>query len=356
MIVGSFLVFLLVFLGIGIASVGKSRGTAEDYLVAGKQVPAWLAGLSAVATNNSGFMFIGMIGLTYAAGLNSIWTDAAQAFVMLAGMLLLMAGGAELAGGWEAAVVKMADVSPVYMDWFPHKDALSIVLFILGWLFGGMAVLGQPHIVVRFIALDDPSRINRMRWYYYAWFTFFYGATIVVGLLSRITFPEQTAFDAELALPSMAMQVLPDIWVGLILAALFAATLSTADSLILSCSASVTRDFFVGGEAAHKLWFAKLTTASVLALAVLVALTGADSVFALVLDAWGLLGSAFAPLVIVQALGHRVSQRLSISMVLGGVVVFLTWQQLGLGGLIYSVAPGMSAGLLIYFLGRRYLS
>lgn len=69
----SFLVFLMIFLAIGLFSVLKSKKTAEDYLVAGKSVPPWLTGLSAVATNNSGYMFIGMIGLTYQIGLSSIW-------------------------------------------------------------------------------------------------------------------------------------------------------------------------------------------------------------------------------------------------------------------------------------------
>ena len=70
--------------------------------------------------------------------------------------------------------------------------------------------------------------------------------------------------------------------------------------------------------------------------------------FALVLDAWGLLGSAFVPLVVIHALGHPVGQRLSLVMILAGVATFLLWQQWGLGGLIYSVAPGIGAGLAIY--------
>lgn len=463
MITASFLLFLLAFLAIGIASLFKSGNTAEDYLVAGKSVPAWLAGLSAVATNNSGFMFIGMIGLTYATGLSSIWlmigwiagdlmvslltldklhaasrspkvhsyggllahwhgddnhllrrivgiltvffltlyaaaqlkagskatsvllewepswgvligaaivlvysaagglrasiwTDAAQSFVMLIGMALLVSGGIELAGGWESSLQKMAAIDPGYMGWFPDTDTLGILLFILGWLFGGIAVVGQPHIVIRFISLDSPRHINRMRLYYYSWFTLFYGATILVGMLSRITFPETANFDAELALPTMAQQVLPDAMVGLMLAALFAATLSTADSLILSCSASVTRDFVQHPGAFHSLWAAKLTTAIVLTLAVLIALTGADSVFALVLDAWGLLGSAFAPLVILHALGRRIPQPLSIAMIALGVATFLLWQQLGLGGAIYSVAPGIGAGFLCYVIGSSLLA
>ncbi len=461
MIETSFLLSLLGFLAIGLASVVKSRKNAEDYLVAGKAIPAWLAGLSAVATNNSGFMFIGMIGLTYATGLSSIWlmvgwilgdlmvslltlrqlhaasrsskvnsyggllahwngddnhilrrligfltvffltfyaaaqfkagskattvllnwepesgviisavivllysavgglrasiwTDAAQSLVMLFGMVILIFGGLELAGGWGSAMEKMSAVSGNYLGWFPDTDMLGIALFILGWLFGGIAVIGQPHIVIRFISLDNELHINRMRFYYYSWFTLFYGATIFVGLLSRIAFPESD-FDAELALPSLAQLVLPEILVGLVLAALFAATLSTADSLILSCSAAVTRDFVQHPGKMHKLWVAKLTTAMVLIIAVFIAITGTESVFALVLDAWGLLGSAFAPIVLLHALGKRISQPLAIAMVVSGITVFLLWQQFGLGGTIYSVAPGIVSGVLVFLIGNLLL-
>lgn len=459
MIATSFLLSLLLFLLIGVASVVQSRGTAEDYLVAGKTVPAWLAGLSAVATNNSGFMFIGMIGLTYATGLSSIWlmigwilgdlmvslltlkplhrasrsprihsyggllahwhgddnhqlrrlvgaltlffltlyaaaqlkagskatevllawepgwgvligaaivlvystagglrasiwTDAGQSLVMLVGMGLLLYGGVQLAGGGESALRQLVAIEPHYMDWLPDQSVLGIMLFILGWLFGGIAVVGQPHIVVRFISLDSTQQLNRMRLYYYGWFTLFYGATILVGLLSRITFPEGGSFDPELALPMMAQQVLPEFMVGLVLAALFAATLSTADSLLLSCTAAVTRDFVQQPGRLHTLWFAKLSTASVLAVAVLIALTGADSVFAMVLDAWGLLGAAFAPLVIIHALGRRIPQALAITMVVSGVATFLLWQRLGWSGAIYSVAPAIVAGLSVFVVGR----
>lgn len=459
MITTSFLISLFVFLAIGLASLLRSGGSAEDYLVAGKSVPSWLAGLSAVATNNSGFMFIGMIGLTYTTGLSSIWlmvgwilgdlvvslivlrplhtasrspmihsyggllahwhgddnhtlrrlaglltilflalyaaaqlkagskatsvllewepswgvligavivlfysaagglrasiwTDAAQSLVMLLGMGMLVAGGVELSGGWAPAIGKMATIDTHYLSWFPDTHTLGIVLFIIGWLFGGIAVVGQPHIMIRFISLDKSSNINRMRFYYYGWFTLFYGATIIVGLLSRITFPDTSNFDAELALPMLALQVLPEALVGLMLAALFAATLSTADSLILSCSASITRDFVQHQGKMHSLWAAKLTTAVVLVVAVIIALTGAESVFALVLDAWGLLGSAFAPLVILLAMGRRIPQTVAMSMIIVGIAVFLLWQQQGLGSAIYSVAPGIASGFVAYMLAK----
>ena len=69
----SFLLFLSVFLGVGIYSASRKKNTAEDYLVASRDVHPWLAALSAVATNNSGFMFIGLIGMTFTDGLSSMW-------------------------------------------------------------------------------------------------------------------------------------------------------------------------------------------------------------------------------------------------------------------------------------------
>ena len=73
MIIASFVVSLLVFVVIGAASTLKSDKSNADYLLAGRNVSPWLAGLSAMATNNSGYMFIGAIGYTYASGLESIW-------------------------------------------------------------------------------------------------------------------------------------------------------------------------------------------------------------------------------------------------------------------------------------------
>ncbi len=73
MTAASFIAFLAVFLAIGIASARRAQGTRKDYYLASQSVSPALVGLSAVATNNSGYMFIGVIGYTYATGLPAIW-------------------------------------------------------------------------------------------------------------------------------------------------------------------------------------------------------------------------------------------------------------------------------------------
>ena len=71
-VVISFIVCLLFFLGIGIASARRRTNTSDDYLLASRNVGPWVVALSAVATNNSGFMFVGLIGATYTEGLSSL--------------------------------------------------------------------------------------------------------------------------------------------------------------------------------------------------------------------------------------------------------------------------------------------
>jgi sodium/proline symporter len=71
--VTSFIICLLFFVAVGLSSAFKSRKTSQDFYLASRSVSPWLVGLSAVATNNSGYMFIGAIGYTYGTGLASIW-------------------------------------------------------------------------------------------------------------------------------------------------------------------------------------------------------------------------------------------------------------------------------------------
>lgn len=453
----SFIVCLLLFAVIGTLSMLKRQPTTSDYLIAGRNVPPWLAGLSAVATNNSGYMFIGMIGLTYSTGLSSvwlmlgwiagdlaasllimkklrdtaeaehvhsfggllaqwhgtdysilrrvsgvltilflgayaaaqftagskalhvlfgwdastgaiigaalvllysysggirasIWTDAAQSFVMLGAMVALMWTAAASLGSGSEISEQLIAISPQFMRWFPDTSWLGVLLFIAGWVFAGFGVAGQPHIVIRYMALDHSENLGRFRVYYYTWFTLFYAATIVVGLLARLVLPDAGSFDAELALPMMSMQLLPEIWVGLVLAGLFAATMSTADSLVLSCSASLTRDLLPEHKASYAV--TKAATAVIVLVGLGLSLSGNQSVFALVLVAWGLLASAFVPLLTVYALGGRPSERVALTMLGGGVVVFLLWRWYGLSQAVYEVMPGMVAGLLLFVIFR----
>ncbi|MBQ0754605.1 MAG: sodium/proline symporter [Gammaproteobacteria bacterium] len=458
MLLASFGFFLLIFLLIGFSSVLVGKKQSQDYLVAGRSVPPFLVGLSAVATNNSGYMFIGVIGFTYATGLSagwlmvgwiagdyiassfvhrrlreaaesnraltfpellstwggeefavlrrligavsvlflgvyaaaqfnagskamhvvfgwdyhygailgavmvlfycfsgglraSIWTDAAQSVVMISAMAALLWISLDSVGGVASAWQALDQVSATHMNWFPDSLAFPGVagplMFVIGWMFAGFGVIGQPHIMVRFMALDSVRNLSRARLYYYAWFIAFYFLANAVGLVSRLLIPE-AGFDAELALPTLALQLLSPAVAGLVLAGLFAATISTADSLILSCSAALSRDLPPARWQSFGL--TRYSTLAVIVLALAIALLGNASVFQLVIVAWAVLASALGPLLVVYALGGRPVQWVAVLMVCVGLATVYGWRAAGLSESVYEVMPAMLASWLVYIM------
>jgi Na+/proline symporter len=219
---------------------------------------------------------------------------------------------------------------------------------VLGWAAAGLSVIGQPHVMVRFMTLSGGGSMNRARFWYYVWFTAFYFAATSVGLLSRLLITDSGNFDAELALPTIALELLHPVLVGVILAGVFAATMSTADSLILSCSASLTHDLLPHRIEAPML--IKASTVVMTAGALGLALLNSDSVFALVILSWSALASAFAPLLIALCLGARPSQTRALTALAVGLSVSLLWRYLGWEAVVYEGLPGIAAGLVVHAL------
>ncbi len=462
MILLSFGICLLLFSIIGILSSLKSQRNEADYLLAGRNVKPWLVALSAVATNNSGYMFIGVVGYTYTIGLSviwmmigfifgdfvsslfvhkkiriesqkeqalsfpeiisrwhgnnfrlfriisalilvvflsvyaaaqlraggkalhvlfgwdyaigsligavlvllycfsggiraSIWTDAAQSFVMILSIAILLIFALDEIGGFSNFITALQNISPTYLDLLPQhlpfQPFVGPALFLIGWFFGGFGIIGQPHIMVRFMTMKKPSDINRVRLYYYSWYVAFYLMIIGVGFASRILIPSAADFDPELALPTLSNQLLPEILVGLMLAGIFAATMSTADSQILSCSASINNDF--GFKKKNSYRTAKLATIFVTVFATAISLTENQSVFSLVMVGWLALACAFTPLITIYAFGKNVSEKTAIAMMFCGFFTMLLWRYFGLGEFIYEAAPGILAGFAPYFMAQK---
>ena len=270
---------------------------------------------------------------------------------MIFAMALLLYVSITGVGGWDEFITALRNVSPDYLNPLavgsPIVGGVGVALFFLGWIFAGFGVIGQPHIMVRFMAMEHPEDITRIRYYYYIWSIVFSILTLGVGLAARLILPEVSGFDAELALPVLAQNLLPEILVGVVLAGLFAATMSTADSQVLSCSAAVTQDFPLFKSESY--WATKIATVSVLVMALLIALFFGDSVFVLVTLAWAGLASAFAPLLTVYALGGRPSEKTVLLMIVFGVGAMLLWYKFELDNITYKALIGILFGFVPFF-------
>ena len=145
----------------------------------------------------------------------------------------------------------------------------------------------------------------------------------------------------------MAQQLLHPAMVGLILAGIFAATMSTADSLALSCSAALTHDILPHNI--EKPWMLKVATIVIVGTALLFALSNNQSVFSMVIMAWSGLASAFVPLLITLCFGANPSQKACVIAMLAGFTTALMWRYLGLQNMAYEGLPGIICGCLILY-------
>ncbi len=465
-VVCSFLFFLAVFVVIGVSSARVRKSTTDDYLLAGRNVPPWLVALSAVATNNSGFMFIGMIAYTYRVGIESIWmmigwvvgdfaawllvhprvrrdserhgiatvpallgtsddgqqrgiimlgglmtfvllgvyasaqlkagstalqtlfgwqpevgatigavivvlycfsggirasiwTDAAQSFVMILAMATLLIAASLEVGSPGDVWNNLKEQDAELVRWFPDNLKFGFALYLMGMAFGGFGAIGQPHILVRFMAIRSVNDMQRARWIYFLWFIPFFVASIAVGLYARAYMPDLLSIPltagmtesqaSELAMPEMARRLLPDVLIGLTLAGLFSATMSTADSQILVCSSAITQD--VNPNWKNSYVAAKLATLAVTGLALIIAVFAGQGVFSLVLIAWSALGAGFGPALLLRLLGVPLSSLTITLMMTAGVGTVVAWNTIGYDGDVFKLLPGMVASFLMWPVG-----
>jgi sodium/proline symporter len=280
----------------------------------------------------------------------SIWTDAAQSLVMFGSMVLLALVAAVHVGGPSALMAKLASIDPTLTNVFPEDPRFGFLIYFAGMIFGGFGVVGQPHILVRSMAIRDPRQIRRARLHYFVWLVPFYGMAIWTGLHARVLLPDlmsAAALTTEQALPLLSIELLPDLLIGLMLAGLFAATMSTADSQIIACTSAVTQD--VRPRWADSYNASKLTTLSVTAIALTIALTSPSGVFALVLDAWAVLSCTLGPVLIISVFNLPCSQGMGVAMILVGFIVTNVWITSAYAGATYVNLPGMAAVFSVYF-------
>ena len=454
----SFLLFMGIFAGVGLASMFVKQDTTDDYLVAGRGMHPALAALSAVSTWNSGYMFIGFIGFIfiqgysglwiglvstlgqavawiwiykfiqkegsergvrslsslvsktagapeaklagvlsvfflaiyaaaqlvaggvalrtmlgwsevlgiligfvlvvaycYAGGIRaSIWTDAAQSCVMIVGSSILCYVAVAEVGGLSGLHGTLKDIDPGMVNLFPADLTFGVTLWIGAFFLGGLGVAGQPQVVSRVMTLKDDNDRKQAAIWFFVWQTPFIALMFIIGLACRAIFLDLDASQAQEGLPLLAIEVLNPFLAGVILASIFAATMSTADSQVLACTAAITDD--VKPEWSQEHATTKMVTIAVAIFATLIALVGqmfpgfGDSVFALVVLAVYGLGGIFVPLLLVRMMGYEPDTEHTVWMMTPAMSAVIVWSVSGYGEDIFPSIPAMSAAFATHFI------
>ena len=301
-----------------------------------------------------GVLIGGIIVLLYclAGGIRaSIWTDAAQIIVMFIAMLILAIVSLYAVGGFGGLMDGLYNIDPKLSHIIPTSLPFGPLLFILGWLSLGFSFIGFPHTMSRFMALKNPKDTKKAILWFEGAYASFYVVAYIVALCTRILIPETDSFDNELALPHLAQDLLPPVLVGVIFAGIFAATISTADYVILSSAASLSRDLGIFNRYKNSYFFLKICTFTVTAAACMLSIFAAQSVFDMVLLSITVMACGFTPLLILRCFQVDVHPLVLLATIISGLSMGLVWRFSGLGVYVYEALPGITAAFVVFLIG-----
>ncbi len=308
---------------------------------------------------------------TFLGGYKAVcWTDFFQGMLMLVAILavpiMIVTMGNTDAGLLDKVIPNIADSTKPYA-FVPDFFAASWKEIVSG-LAWGLGYFGMPHIIVRFMAIEKPSMIKKSIVVASVWIVLALGAAILMSYLGRMfIFADGTEFAAsllgeggagqEMIFVLLARNLFPSFIAGILLAAIVAASMSTADSQLLVASSSFTSDIYkplINKNASDKelLWVGRIVVIIVSIVAFFIASSkgeAAAAIMNLVSNAWGIFGAAFGPLVILSLFWKRTTYSGAIASIVAGAVVDILWFVTPIGAItgIYELLPGFVVAFIV---------
>ena len=297
-------------------------------------------------------------------------TDLIQSIIMTIALIIVVFFGIHMAGGWDA-VVSNAQTLPGYLSFTQTHDAASgaanaytpvTILSTLAW---GLGYFGMPHILLRFMAIEDVKKLKTSRRIASTWVVISMAIAVLIGVvgngmihagaLESIPAADSQRIIIKISTLLSSYGVLPAIVAGLILSGILAATMSTADSQLLAAASSVTQDLLQGTfklKLSNKaaMVIARLTVIVIAIIGVIWA-RNEGSVFTIVSFAWAGFGAAFGPVVLLALFWKRSNKYGALAgMIAGGVMVFV-WKYCiaPIGGIlnIYELLPAFVIAIIV---------
>ena len=349
------IVFFIPYTASGFAACGKLFNSlfGVDYMIA--------MILSAVV----------IVGYTIMGGFRAVsTTDLIQSVVMSMALIAVLVYGVSVAGGWDV-VIENARSLPGYLTMAASHNVADnsatsySLLDIVSTLAWGLGYFGMPHILLRFMAVEDEKKLVLSRRIASVWVVIAMTASIVIGMVGlgmtkagALEFLSGSSSETLIVrVASLIAQhgVLAAILAGLILAGILAATMSTADSQMLAAASSVSQNLLQ--EFGHmkltekqSLFAARLTIICISVVGVVLARDPNSSVFGIVSFAWAGFGGSFGAVVLCSLFWKRCNWQGALAgMLCGGLMVFV-WKYIisPLGGVfgIYELLPAFLMSLV----------
>ncbi len=284
-----------------------------------------------------------IIGYTFLGGFSAVcWTDFFQGMLILGAMLIAPIFAVFALDAGDASSISQAGYWNAFPNW-------KTVVSGLAW---GLGYFGMPHIIIRYMSIESQKSLKKSAKIGIAWTAIIVAFAAIIGIVGRMFLGHDASIvTGELVFIEMVRKIFPPLVSGILLSAVLAASMSTADSQLLAASSAFASDVYKPiirkNKASDKEmnWASRAVVAAIAVVAVLIAANpNAGSIMSLVSNAWGVFGAAFGPAIMLSLFWKRFNFQGALAGILAGAISDVLWliylPHLG----IYEILPGFVIG------------
>lgn len=280
------------------------------------------------------------------------WTDFIQGLIMVIALLLVPAIAIFKTGGPAETFETIRSIDPTLLDLFKGTTVLGIIS-ALAW---GLGYVGQPHIIVRFMAIKTVKETKSARRIGMGWMILSLVGTSLTALIGIAYFHNIGAplgkADAETVFIQLGQILFHPLIAGIVLAAVLAAIMSTVSSQLIVTSSALTEDLYklmFRRNASDKelVFFGRMAVLVVAIVAALLAFDHNSTILKLVSYAWAGFGASFGPVVFLSLFWKKMNNWGAIFGMVTGAATVIFWSNLGLSDTLYEIVPGFIVNLIV---------
>lgn len=295
-------------------------------------------------------MFLGafvIVSYTFLGGFKAVcWTDFVQGLIMLGAMFVAPIFASTLIQNGAGADIP-ASYWSFTADWHDIASGLA-------WGFG---YFGMPHIIVRFMSLKSQKEMKKSAVIGIGWTMFILLFAAAIGVIGRLFLGFDESINSNsLVFITMVRMIFPAILSGILLSAVLAASMSTADSQLLAAASAFASDVYKPiirkNNASEKemMWVGRIVVLAISVLAMLIAIApNSGSIMSLVSNAWGVFGAAFGPAIMLSLFWKRFNFAGAVAGIVAGTVVDIGWLMYFADTKIYELLPAYVVGMVVAY-------
>ncbi|QXI97883.1 sodium/proline symporter PutP [Bacillus velezensis] len=318
---------------------------------------------------SGGVLFNSILGLNYHTGLWVVtgvvvaytlfggflavsWTDFVQGIIMFVALILVPIVTIFHTGGPGETVADIRSVNPELFNMFKGTTVLGIIS-LFAW---GLGYFGQPHIIVRFMAITSVKEIKRARRIGMGWMILSALGALFTGL-AGIAYYHQNGLklaDPETIFIQLGNILFHPIITGFLISAILAAIMSTISSQLLVTSSSLVEDLYKSmfrRSASDKelVFLGRMAVLAVSIIALVLAWEKNNTILGLVSYAWAGFGASFGPVVLLSLFWKRMTKWGALAGMIAGAITVIIWANAGLSDFLYEIIPGFAVSLAAVF-------